>query len=641
MRRHWSILCVIPLLVPAVLIALGGCSFTRSDLLEIASAQPDIHITPGDAHSYSFGTVEVYDVSSKTFYIENQGKRTLQIEKLYTSQTNMQELVINTTYTASNLEAGESTSFDLYFKPTSDIAISDYLHIESNDPDESIYTLSISGAGSWGSGTPPMIAVMQETMPVSFDSVGYDFGPVQVGSSKFVDFTIMNESRADYDLSLTGISFKGGDIASFDRVTPPLPVSLPPGSDIQFSIEFLPDDAMSYMVEMEIVSDDPDYSSFTFWVAGSGIAEPDIRLLNGLKEIPMDGTVDFGSVEYNQDEVTNLVTIENAGSVDLYISDIYVDDIDGDFVLISPVPIPDPFIIEPGGSEAIAIKFEPVSGLDMFHQAEIEIYNDDPDEPIYHFYTEGYSESIQIPDINVRNETTGNEVPSLSLGHDFTTVGVGDQMTATFKIENGGNADLNIFDIVIDGDTTGFYLSNKPAMPLMIAPAGAVNFDVVYSPSGTGIHSASVHIENDDPDTTENPYIFDVQGKGSVTDVPDIQVKAGSKEIYNNGIYYFNTDSDAVTYPGSIGETFTIENKGKEDLVISGSLIVSDNAEDFSADLFTPVTVKPGSKVLFTVTFSPQRAPAGLEERVTRLQLSNNDSDESPYKIDLVGWVEP
>ena len=68
---------------------------------------------------------------------------------------------------------------------------------------------------------------------------------------------------------------------------------------------------------------------------------------------------------------------------------------------------------------------------------------------------------------------------------------------------------------------------------------------------------------------------------------------------------------------------------------------MNDDADDFSADLSTPVIVKPGSNVGFTVTFSPQKAPAGLEERSTRLQISNNDSDENPYKIDLVGWVEP
>jgi len=212
MRKHKIILHLLLLVVPALLIALAGCSFTRSDLLEIATAQPDIHIIPNDTHSYSFGSVEVYDVSKQTFYIENKGARTLKIEKLYTSSADMKEFVIDTTYTASNIEPGESTTFDVYFKPSSDIPIGDDLLIESNDPDEGIYQINISGSGRWGSGNPPMIVVLQGPSPVSPGSVAHDFGPVNVGSSTFIDFTIMNDASADYDLAVTGIIFKSGDV---------------------------------------------------------------------------------------------------------------------------------------------------------------------------------------------------------------------------------------------------------------------------------------------------------------------------------------------------------------------------------------------------------------------------------------------
>ena len=641
MRKHKSILHLLLLVVPALLIALAGCSFSRSDLLGIATAQPDIHIIPNDTHSYSFGSVEVYDVSKQTFYIQNQGARTLKIEKLYTSNADMRELVIDTTHTTSNIEPGESTTFDLYFKPSSDIPIGDDLLIESNDPDEGIYQFNISGIGTWGSGNPPMITVMQGVSPVSPGSVAHDFGPVNVGSSTFIDFTIMNDSSADYDLAVTGITFKDGDLAQFNRIAPSLPGSVLPGTGIDFTVEFLPDSALTYMAEVEIITDDPVYGSFAFWVTGTGRAEPDIRVLDGLNEIPTDGTVDFGTVEYNQDEVTKPITIENTGTVDMYISDIIVDDIDGDFSLTSPLPTEYPLAISAGGNETIAIRFEPVSGFDMFLQAEIEIYSDDPDESPYNFYVEGYSASVQIPDINVRNETTGSEVPSLSLGHDFSTVGVGSLMTATFKIENSGNADLTLYDINISGDTSEYYLSNTPILPNVIVPGGSVFFDASYLPVGTDVHTASVDIENDDPDALESPYIFDLQGRGVKTDVPDMQVQVGSKKIANNGIYFFNDDDDAVEYPGSIQRTFTIENKGKGDLTIVGMLIVTGDAGDFTAGLITPVTVEYKSQVDFSITFNPKTAPSGLEERLTRLQISNNDVDENPYIIDLVGWVEP
>jgi len=140
----------------------------------------------------------VYDVSKQTFYIENKGARTLKIEKLYTSSSDMKEFVIDTTYTTSNIEPGEGTTFDVYFKPSSDIPSRDDLLIESNDPDEGIYQINISGSGRWGSGNPPMIIVMQGPSPVSLSFVAHDFGPVNVGSSTFIDFTIMNDLQTKF-----------------------------------------------------------------------------------------------------------------------------------------------------------------------------------------------------------------------------------------------------------------------------------------------------------------------------------------------------------------------------------------------------------------------------------------------------------
>jgi hypothetical protein len=63
----------------------------------------------------------VYGIAKQTFHIENEGARTLKIEKLYPSSTDIKEFVIDTTYTMSNLEPGETTTFDIYFKPSSDL----------------------------------------------------------------------------------------------------------------------------------------------------------------------------------------------------------------------------------------------------------------------------------------------------------------------------------------------------------------------------------------------------------------------------------------------------------------------------------------------------------------------------------------
>ena len=69
-------------------------------------------------------------------------------------------------------------------------------------------------------------------------------------------------------------------------------------------------------------------------------------------------------------------------------------------------------------------------------------------------------------------------------------------------------------------------------------------------------------------------------------------------------------------------------------------LIVNNDAEDFTADLMTPVIVTAGSSIDFTINFNPKRVPSELEERNTRLQFSNNTAEKDPFEIELVGYVE-
>ena len=69
-------------------------------------------------------------------------------------------------------------------------------------------------------------------------------------------------------------------------------------------------------------------------------------------------------------------------------------------------------------------------------------------------------------------------------------------------------------------------------------------------------------------------------------------------------------------------------------------LIVSGDADDFTSNLETPVTVTPGASRDFNITFDPGKPTQEVEKRSARLQISNNDPDENPFNIDLYGWVE-
>jgi hypothetical protein len=637
------------LLATAVLVILASCSFSRTDMLELASSQPDIRIISEDPNPYSFNMVELYDTKTKKYYIENIGSRTLSVTKLYTSDSENTEFSIDATETQSDLEPGQSTQFRVYYKPSIEQSSSIDLLIESDDPDQGLYALSVSGTGVWHGGVPPMIMVMQDSSSVDIDSMAHDFGPVDVGSRASIDFTIINHSNADHDLAVSSIAFKDGDTTHFNRIGDDLPRNIPhdvPDNYMYFTVEFVPESGQiaptqAYAVEVEIISDDPDYGSFSFWVQGTGIAEQNIRVLDGLNEVPNDGssvnTIDFGSVEHTMDLLTKTLTVQNTGTAPLNISSISISD---------PEPLPNfsftgtiPIQILPGNSTGIDITFEPVSRTGSLY-ADVDIISDDPDESPYEFRVIGESVDTHIQDIHLVNASSSDDIPSSSVGHDFGTVDIGTSSAVTFRIENLGNDDLRVDGIGLIGDLTNFRIGNAPSTPGILTPGASVSFEVHYAPSTAAEHTTFIQIANNDPDTAEQLYVIELKGVGREPGKPDIALRRGGRAISNNGTYYFNDDDDAVEWPGSISRTFTISNTGTADLSITGLLIVNGDADDFSSDLATPVSIAPGGERSFTITFDPARPQQEEELRSARLQIINSDSDENPYKVDLYGWVE-
>ena len=99
-----------------------------------------------------------------------------------------------------------------------------------------------------------------------------------------------------------------------------------------------------------------------------------------------------------------------------------------------------------------------------------------------------------------------------------------------------------------------------------------------------------------------------------------------SDQTYNFGTTTFGNSSPAVT--------FTIENSGTGNLVLSGMpVIAGPEAADFIATLPASSVVAPGDSTTFTVTFTP--GAVGL--RNAALVIQSNDENESVYTINLRG----
>jgi surface protein len=98
-----------------------------------------------------------------------------------------------------------------------------------------------------------------------------------------------------------------------------------------------------------------------------------------------------------------------------------------------------------------------------------------------------------------------------------------------------------------------------------------------------------------------------------------------------------NTDFGSVlASSGTIVKTFTIENTGNQNLLLTGSPIVNitgANASDFTVTIVPSTTVTSVSNTTFQITFDP----SAVGDRTATISIANNDTDENPYTFAIQG----
>jgi hypothetical protein len=253
------------------------------------------------------------------------------------------------------------------------------------------------------------------------------------------------------------------------------------------------------------------------------------------------------------------------------------------------------------------------------------------------------------PEMNVRGVVGAN--PTISDGDTtpqgtdntlFATVVIPGNQAKVFRIENTGNAVLNITSItMVGGNNTDFVVSGI-TLPTTIAALSSLDFTVTFTPSAAGIRNTTLTIANND--ANENPYNFLIQGNGTLVPSVEMNVRGNGQSIPDNSIYPIGTNWTAfgVATVGvtTVVRTFTIENLGSTALTLTGAPFVTVTGPH--ASMFT-VSAQPStgsisgsSSVTFDVTFNPT-APGAKNATIV---IANNDSDENPYNFNISGTAK-
>lgn len=205
-----------------------------------------------------------------------------------------------------------------------------------------------------------------------------------------------------------------------------------------------------------------------------------------------------------------------------------------------------------------------------------------------------------------------------------------------FTIQNLGSAVLSLTGapiVNIAGDSE-FSIVSPPGAS--IAPMQSDTLDIRFAPTSTGVFSATIQIENNDSD--ESPYQFSIQAEATAQPQPSIAVSQGAGLISDNaGSYPFGSvvaDGDAGTY-FSNWVSFTIENTGSADLVVSN--IVLSNMNDFDLTATLPRTVSSGSSTSFSIRFDPLTSG----NKSSTVTIDNNASDDGSFTFSVTGTGNP
>jgi hypothetical protein len=284
---------------------------------------------------------------------------------------------------------------------------------------------------------------------------------------------------------------------------------------------------------------------------------------------------DFGALSAGSETQDIVVTVENLGNSDLNLSNIYLHN-NSKFTLTS-IPIG---IVEPLDSVEIVASYSPETY--EINSDIISILSNDEDEPEVQVVLGG---SGDAPIVYIDPEY-----------YDFGTIYLGCDDVLDIKVGNIGNSnliisDLEYFSSIPDDFAMRDYLNDYGALPITIAPGGAIYLEVEYIPLDILDDSAYIEVTSNDPATpiaySDHDGLGDYEGWALDNFTQDGEVSVdilfvidNSGSMYSNQLNLKNNFDSFINAFGTAGVDYQI------------ALITTDNAS-FVGDIITSSTADP------------------------------------------------
>jgi uncharacterized membrane protein len=539
-----------------------------------AAVPVSIAVSPA---SLAYGPVQLGESREMELSIGNPSAGDLTVSDIRVSPGANVGFALSEPFASSvDVVPGGAFAVTLAFTPLEAGEVSGLVEIESN-ADEGLVTVPLSGSG--------------ETVPVAQlvvvpEAIAY--GEVTVNDTQIQELTLRNEGTTS--LTVEAITLTAGGGAGFAIVDgPSTAFEIVPGGEYIVMIALTPVAAGDLAGNLQITSNSVDQPTTAVPLIGAGMAQP-IALIS----VEPADEVDFGNVETGQTRTAS-ITLTNNGDADLTIDRISVSEGADVGFAIDGGPIEN-VVLAPGDSLEVTVTVTPevVGSLTGLFQVQSNANN----EPVVERPLIGTGTAVPLPVISV----TPDQV-------NFGDVNMGDQVTADVQIENTGDADLIVTNVLItQGAASGFDVVGVPSAPPVLAPGVALTVTVVFAPAAPGPVTATLSVLSNASNGVERRVPLQGTGGGvSELTVSPLSIDFGNIAVGNSGT----------------GE-IRIENTGTAPLNVAPP-VISGSTGEFAVDTAGPVVLEPGEVVVVTATFTPSQAGAAN----ATVAISSN-ADETP-----------
>lgn len=543
---------------------------------------PEIDLS---ALALGFGQVQLGSSGSLEVSVRNIGTAPLTVARVALAAGTPACFSVSPRDWTGSIEPSASQTFAVSFVPVETGESRGTLEIESDDADEALLAVALSGSGA------PIPAPEIDVAPLALH-----FGEVMVGSTSSLAFTIRNVGTSG--LALSRVALGSGTTTAFAVVEAPSGTTLAPGASVSMSVTYTPVDAVSDSRTVRVESNDDDEPEVVVSLSGTGIPVP-------VPDVDVTPTsLAFGDVMVGSAKDLT-VAVRNTGSASLAVTSIALaPGASPEFAIVSGAASG---LIAPSSSLTVRVRYAPADT--SADSATLRIASDDPDEPMVAVSLSGRGTPVPVPEVTVS---------PVSLA--FGDLVVGQSATLSFTVRNDGTASLAVSRIALGaGTSSAFAIVSGPAS-VDLAPGASAGVSVAYRPTAAVSSTGTVVVESNDAD--EAVVAVSLSGRGVPAPLPEIDVTPLSLSFGD------------VVVGGSFTLSVTVRNVGTADLSVSSIGIAVGSSPAFLRTAGpSSATVAPGQSVVASVTYTPPGE--GVDQG--SLVIASNDADEAQVVVGLTG----